>query len=164
LAIVFGAVGAFVLMWASEFKAVILPEPNTSKWGFAYPEKVPANDAGERVEDFVQVCGTVTQEVHDSDLVFLSVGGQHPSHEFAFWGDRFSIYGTFKRTERDLEGKFVCGRGSIALYRGDPQIHIERGDLRRDFRFTPVSLLVLIGASLLAAYIMVFADQSGPRG
>src|SRR5680860_1378621 len=111
---------------------VVLPEPNSTHWGFAYPDKVSGNDADERVGDFVQVCGTVTQEVHDSGLVFLNVGGRYPSHKFAFWGDLFSIYGTMSPDEKDLEGKFVCGRGQIELFRGGPQIRLERGDLRRD--------------------------------
>lgn len=150
------------MMWASELKAVFLPEPNSTQWGLAYPEKVPANDADERVGDYVQVCGTVTQEVHDSGQVFLNVGGQYPSHKFAFWVGPIPIYGTINATEKDLEGKFVCGRGQIELYRGGPQIRLEHGDLRRDFRFTPLSLLVLIGASLLLALTKAFPG-SEPR-
>ena len=162
LTLIISALGAFFLMWGSEFAVVVFGQPNTPQWGFAYPKKVPANDAAERVGDYVQVCGTVHQEIYDPDsrLVFLNFGEEYPSQRFAFWGDPYLVKGTVNPTEKNLEGKFVCGRGSVELFRGGPQIHIEQGDLRRDFRFTPLSLAALVGGSLFLAYLRTFADQS----
>lgn len=142
------------MLWASELHAVTIGGGHG--WGLAYPSKISAAEADDHVGESVQVCGTVSEEVHDpgilDDLVFLNFDGNHPHQSFTAWGGSVALLGEFQATGNSYEGAFVCVKGTIRDYEGIPQIKVIVGsDVRKDARlFSVYPLLGLVGGIALA--------------
>src|SRR5680860_518781 len=99
LAVFLAAAGVTFVMWASELTAVIGigPESGAVRWGLAYPDKVSADNAGKHIDELMQVCGTVAEEVFEpsfvDDLVFLNFDEKQPNQSFTAWGGSSSVVG-----------------------------------------------------------------------
>lgn len=141
------------MLWASEIHSVALGDGG---WGLAYPNKISSADAGDHVGEFVQVCGTVSEEDHDpgvlDDLVFLNFDDNYPEQSFTAWGGSIALLREFRATGNSYEGAFVCVKGTIKNYEGIPQIKVSLGSsLRKDARlFSVYPLLGLVGGAAMA--------------
>lgn len=82
-------------------------------------------DAKDHVGESVTVCGMVAStkfaESTRRQPTFLNLDRPYPDHIFTvlIWGADRSKFGT---PERDYQGKRICVRGVIKLYRGKPEI------------------------------------------
>jgi len=142
-----------VAMYLPELYAVVsLSDAETAQWGLAYPDNVSSSDASAHVGEFVQVCGTVAQEVHEEslldDLVFLNFDDDYPDQTFTAWGGSIPLLGQVRAESKEYEGRFICVQGAVENFEGIPQIKVDTGDqIRPDF---PLISLWTAAAAILA--------------
>jgi len=89
---------------------------------FADAKIIPATEAKNHIGDTVTVEGVVSGVHHaaSGNAIFLDIGGRYPNQQLTgviFMDD----FGKFSDVDA-LEGKIVDVTGTIALYRGRPEI------------------------------------------
>jgi DNA/RNA endonuclease YhcR with UshA esterase domain len=97
----------------------------------AQAEPMTAEEASKHVDENGTVCGLVASAHFANGTkgqpTFLNLGKPYPNQVFTavIWGSDRSKFGS---PETSLNGKQVCVRGRIQLYRGKPEILVHDKD------------------------------------
>lgn len=101
------------------------PSPSVAR----EPIEIAMEDARSYVGQYVQVCGTVTTSAYMAasgrQPTFLNFGEPYPNHSFTvvIWGANRHKFP--KAPVQLFDGQPVCVTGTVATYKGRPQIVVE---------------------------------------